>query len=116
GCREAGEELNLELMPKDLHLLGLISERGYEGQAHWLMFLFEVKVRLKALPPVHAEGRFSFFARTEIDHLATPRTDAEYIWPSVWKHRGGFFAAHCLSQETGAGEWLLEESRPAPTF
>ena len=47
----------------DLHLLGIVSESGYEGQAHWLMFLFEVKPRLEDLPPPHAEGRFAFFAR-----------------------------------------------------
>src|SRR5436305_14311201 len=51
--READEELGLELSPRDLHLNGLISERGYGGEAHWLMFLFEVKKRLKTLPPEH---------------------------------------------------------------
>ena len=40
--------------PSDLHLAGLISEHGYQGQTHWLMFLFEVKVKLKSLPPPHA--------------------------------------------------------------
>src|SRR4051812_42890599 len=41
ACREAAEELNLEITPPDLHLLGVVSEFGCEGQAHWLMFLFE---------------------------------------------------------------------------
>src|SRR4029077_15024535 len=41
ACREAQEELGLSILPGDLHLTGLISEHGYEGQAHWLMFLFE---------------------------------------------------------------------------
>ena len=43
ACREAQEELGLTLSPSDLHLTGLVSEHGYQGQTHWLMFLFEVK-------------------------------------------------------------------------
>ena len=51
AAREAHEELGLELHPTDLHLTGLVSEHGYLGQSHWLMFLFEVKRRLHTLPP-----------------------------------------------------------------
>ncbi|HVK58495.1 MAG TPA: NUDIX domain-containing protein, partial [Candidatus Kapabacteria bacterium] len=39
ACREAREEIGLEIRPSDLHLLGVVSEEGYLGQAHWLMFL-----------------------------------------------------------------------------
>jgi 8-oxo-dGTP diphosphatase len=63
ACREAFEEMGVRLSPPDLHLTGLVSEEGYQGQAHWLMFLFEVLPRLKSIPPPHAEGRFQFFAR-----------------------------------------------------
>src|SRR5579859_1105639 len=63
GCREAHEELGLTVVPSDLHLAGLVSEHGYQGQSHWLMFLFEVKPRLSHLPPPHREGRFAFFPR-----------------------------------------------------
>ena len=63
ACREAHEEIGLHLAPSDLHLAGLISEHGYQGQTHWLMFLFEVKVKLKSLPPPMSEGRFEFFPR-----------------------------------------------------
>jgi len=79
--REAHEEIGLRLAPSDLHLAGLISEHGYQGQTHWLMFLFEVKVKLQSLPPVHAEGRFEFFPREKIPALNIPRTDREQIWP-----------------------------------
>ncbi len=72
ACREAFEEIGLVLTPSDLHLAGLISEHGYQGQTHWLMFLFEVKVKLKSLPPVHAEGRFAFFPRQDIAGLKIP--------------------------------------------
>ncbi|PYI82095.1 MAG: NUDIX hydrolase, partial [Verrucomicrobia bacterium] len=50
ACREALEEIGLSIEPRDLHLTGIVSEHGYEGRAHWLMFLFEVKPRLKTLP------------------------------------------------------------------
>ena len=43
--REAQEELGLVIGLEDLHLTGLVSEHGYQGQSHWLMFLYEVKPR-----------------------------------------------------------------------
>jgi len=113
ACREAREEAGLELKPADLHLTGLVSEHGYDGQAHWLMFLLEVKPRLTALPPPHAEGRFQFFARSALDALALPQTDREQIWPLFWRHRGGFFAAHCHCFADGRYAWTLEASQPA---
>jgi 8-oxo-dGTP diphosphatase len=113
ACREVGEEIGLSITSADLHLLGVVSEHGYLGQAHWLMFLFEVTRRLTALPPPHEEGRFGFFLREELGKLEMPSTDYEQIWPMVWKHRGGFFAAHCRAQPNGTNIWCLEESRPA---
>ncbi len=110
ACREAQEEIGLELMPADLHLAGLVSEHGFQGNAHWLMFLFEVKRRLTTLPPVHEEGRFEFFPRTALGGLKIPQTDAERIWPWFWKYRGGFFAAHCHCHPDGRNTWTLEES------
>src|SRR5579862_680526 len=79
ACREAAEEIGLALTPGDLHLTGIVSERGYDGDAHWMMFLFEVKTRLDAVPPPNREGEFRFFRASEIASLKTPRTDAEQI-------------------------------------
>jgi 8-oxo-dGTP diphosphatase len=111
ACREAHEEIGLVLTPPDLHLAGLISEHGYQGQTHWLMFLFEVKVKLKSLPPPHAEGSFAFFLRDQIASLKIPQTDRERIWPWFWQFRGGFFAAHCHCHADGRNDWTLEESK-----
>jgi 8-oxo-dGTP diphosphatase len=110
GCREAREEIGLEIQPSDLHLTGLISEYGYQGQTHWLMFLFEVKVKLKSLPPPMAEGRFEFFPREKIASLNIPQTDRERLWPWFWKFRGGFFSAHSHCHPDGRNDWTLEES------
>jgi len=113
ACREAREEIGLELVPGDLHLVGLVSEHGYQGQAHWLMFLFEIMPRLKTCPPPHPEGRFSFFPPSALSSLKLPSTDRERIWPWFWGHRHGFFAAHCHCQADDHHEWTLEESNPA---
>lgn len=113
ACREAAEELGLELAADDLHLTGLASEHGYQGQAHWLMFLFEIKPRLKSLPPPHREGRFAFYPRPQLDSLPLPQTDRERLWPLFWEHRGGFFSAHCHCANGNANVWTLEESIPA---
>ncbi|MBI3881286.1 MAG: NUDIX domain-containing protein [Verrucomicrobia bacterium] len=113
AAREAHEELGLELTPRDLHLTGLVSEHGYEGQAHWLMFLFEVQPRLGKVPPPMREGRFQFFSRAALDGISLPQTDREKIWPLFWQHRGGFFAAHCRCHSDGRNDWIIAESLPA---
>lgn len=109
ACREAQEELDISISPSDLHLTGMVSEHGYQGHTHWLMFLFEIKRRLTALPPVHREGRFQFFPREALAGLKIPQTDLERIWPWFWQYRGGFFAAHCHCFADGRNEWTLEE-------
>jgi len=111
ACREAHEEMGLKITPADVHLAGMVSEHGFQGQAHWLMFLFEVKVKLKALPPPMSEGRFEFFQREKISSLNIPQTDREQIWPWFWKYRGGFFAAHCHCHPDGRNDWTLEEAK-----
>ena len=114
ACREAQEETGLRLTPADLHLTGIISEAGYQGQAHWLMFLFAVRRCLTELPPPHDEGRFQFFTRAALENLPLPATDREQLWPLFWQHRGGFFAAHCRCFPVGKNVWTLEESVPRP--
>jgi 8-oxo-dGTP diphosphatase len=113
ACREAHEETGLVLTPSDLHLTGLVSEHGYEGQAHWLMFLFEIKPRLTLLPPPHAEGEFQFFPRSALAELPIPQSDRERIWPLFWRNRAGFFAAHCHCHPDGTNDWTLEAGWPA---
>jgi len=112
ACREGAEEMGLTLAPRDLRFTGLVSEHGFKGTTHWLMFLFEVGPRLVRLPPPHREGEFAFITRERLASLPLPVTDAEQIWPLFWRHRGGFFSAHCRCQVNGPNLWTLEESRP----
>jgi 8-oxo-dGTP diphosphatase len=114
ACREAKEEIDCLLRPEDLHLTGLVSEHGYEGQAHWLMFLFEVRPCVDVLPPPHAEGDFQFFPELALAHLDLPQTDRERIWPLFWRYRRGFFAAHCHCHPDGSHTWTLEETVMRP--
>ena len=97
AIREVGEETGHRVAAEDLHLFGMVSERGYEGSTHWLMFLFDCRKSLPGLPPDIAEGRFGLFSREEIDGLELPPTDRTLLWP-VWdRHRGSFlaFRAEC---------------------
>jgi 8-oxo-dGTP diphosphatase len=114
ACREAGEELGIKITASDLHLTGIVSEHGFQGNTHWLMFLFEVRKKLMALPPPHEEGRFQFYRRDQIGSLNIPQTDREQIYPWFWKFRGGFFAAHCHCHPDGRNDWTLEESIANP--
>jgi len=113
ACREGREEMNLQLTPQDLHLTGLVSEHGYLNTTHWLMFLFEVRPKLRFAPPPMSEGRFEFFPRRALDDLRVPQSDKESLWPLFWRHRGGFFATHCHCFADGKNEWTLEQSCPA---
>lgn len=114
ACREAAEELGIHPHHSAWHLTGLVSEHGYQGQAHWLMFLFELKPRLRVPPPPHREGRFAFFERPALADLNLPQTDREMIWPLFWRFRGGFFAAHCRTYADGTNQWTVEEAHPGP--
>lgn len=115
ACREAAEELHLTLTPHDLHLTAIVSEHGYDGAAHWLMFLFEVLPRLATLPPPICEGSFAFVPRASLESLPLPQTDREQIWPLFWRHRRGFFAAHCHCHASGRHDWTLEASHAPGT-
>ena len=111
--REAEEELGLQLRLEDLHLTGIVSERGYEGQSHWLMFLYEIQPRLSRIPPPHREGSFDFFPRESLAGIPLPQTDRDQIWPLFWRHRHGFFVAHCDAKENEEYHWTILQSQPS---
>ena len=92
AVRETGEETGFVITPADLHLFAMIAEKAYEGQSHWLLFLFRCRKPLPALPPDIAEGRFGFFSRAAIDRLPIPETDRTALWPIYDRHRDRFVA------------------------
>ena len=107
AARETREETGLALAPADFHLTGLIGERAYQGQTHWLMFLFEARVRLDRTPPPHKEGPFAFVAREALGDRPLPDSDRRWVWPAFWAHRGGFFSAYLEYDENGEGRWIF---------
>lgn len=113
AIREAKEETRMVLAYEDLHLTGVISEQGYQNTTHWLMFLFEIKLRLTELPPEHEEGAFRWATPLELETLPLPGTDREKIWPLFWHHRGGFFAANCLCTRDHPDDWTVLQSNPS---
>ncbi len=109
AAREATEELGIKARPNEFHLTGIVSERGYQGEAHWLMFLFEYLPRLKQTPAEIDEGEFRFYRRETIEELPIPNTDRDQLWPLFWQHRGKFFMAHCVCSAEG-DQWTIEQT------
>jgi 8-oxo-dGTP diphosphatase len=98
AIRETEEEIGLQLTEHDLHLFCMISEKGYEGKTHWLMFLFDCLKPIHDLPPTIDEGQFSFFKESAIDDLPIPETDRKLLWDIYKQGRSGFTAlrANCF--------------------
>lgn len=117
--REIAEEAGLEVPLSRLHLLGVISERAYEGRGHWLIFLYRVLGAVEVRARRIREGHLEWHAPEELGALPLPETDREIIWPLVQQHeatepggRPGLFVVHI---DCGQGElrWTLEHSMRA---
>lgn len=119
ALREIREEVELVLEPEEIRLCGIVSERGYEAQSHWLIFLFEVvrAVRAEEIPRMEfEEGTLEWVPAEKVAELPIPRTDREIMWPAMESHRGGFFMVHIDCHGVGEGaehRWHLHESVPA---
>jgi 8-oxo-dGTP diphosphatase len=112
AIREIREEASIDIEPHLVRLTGIVSERAYEGQTHWLIFLFEV---MRPIDPAEVtwsdfdEGRLEWVEPERVASLAIPETDAKFMWPLVREHRGGFFMVHIdCSVEPMA--WTVTES------
>ncbi len=107
--REIQEEAGIDIPIDRLRLAGMVSERGYLGQAHWLMFIY------RAIDPVDVaeitirEGDLRWHEPQTLSTLPMPETDREVIWPLLRDHEGGFFAAH-IDCDGDSLTWALEES------
>ena len=114
AVRETLEETGLRIAVADLHLFSMIAEKAYEGQSHWLMFLFRCRRPLPGLPPDIAEGRFGFFSREAVEALPIPETDRAALWPTYDRYRERFVAlrADCLPGRPVRVD--IEEITPAP--
>ena len=67
-----------------------------------------------AKPVTFGLHRVAFHPRAALETLAIPQTEREQVWPLFWRHRGGFFTAHCRCHPDGRNDWTVEQSNPAP--
>jgi 8-oxo-dGTP diphosphatase len=103
ALREIEEEIGIKLSLDDIRLLGIVSERAYNGSAapasptsdaaapvataaHWLMFCFEVTRPLNFPARDIDEGRLEWIDPIILPQLGIPKTDREVIWPLVDQH------------------------------
>jgi 8-oxo-dGTP diphosphatase len=116
AVREIHEEAGLRIDPRHVRMTGIVSERAYEGQTHWLIFLFEVlrPIGRDEIRAMHFdEGRLEWVDAAKVHELNIPETDRTFMWPLVKEHRGGFFMVHidCSVQPM---VWTVTESvKPA---
>ncbi len=108
AIREIHEETGLTITAQDLHLTGIVSESGFEGSCHWLMYLYEVTHPVAVVPRTIDEGRLEWHPRDGLAGLSIPQTDREVIWPLFWRYRGCFFMAHidCTGKDL---RWRIEQ-------
>ena len=113
AVRETKEEIGVDVSEQDLHLFSMVSERGYEGSAHWLMFLFDCSVPLKKLPDDISEGAFSFFSLDDIKggKIGIPETDRKILW-GLWKRysSGGMAVLRADCSNAGRISWTVEQT------
>lgn len=109
AVREVGEEIGLAVEEKNLHLFGMISEKHYEGQGHWLMFLYRCDHPLETLPPTIEEGEFAFHALADIPALPIPETDRRLLWPIYTEYRDRFVAMRADCHPDRPFSYQIEE-------
>jgi 8-oxo-dGTP diphosphatase len=105
--REIREEVELDIDPADLHLTGLISETAFNGQTHWLMFLYEVTRPVVVTRMSFKEGTLEWQPPESIADLPIPQTDRLVIYPLLKKYHNRFFHAH-IDCSAGRIDWRLE--------
>ncbi len=106
--REIFEEAGIEIPIHRLQLAGIVSEKGYEGQTHWLMFIYRVLGAVSVEKRTISEGELHWKTIEDLEHLPLPETDREIIWPLIFEHEGGFFAVHidCTGEKLC---WTVEQ-------
>jgi len=111
AVREIHEEAGIKLKMNEVRLSGMLAETAYEGETHWLMFLYEVT---RAIDPSEIEslemdeGTLEWIAVEDVASIDIPETDKTILWPLVRKHRGGFFAVH-IDCSIKPFEWTVQE-------
>jgi len=113
AARETEEEADFKITTADLHLFGMIAEKAYEGESHWLLFLFRCRKPITYLPPDIDEGRFGYFSREALNSLSLPETDRTALWPIYDRYRDRFVSLRADCRPDRALQIEIEEITPA---
>jgi len=107
--REILEEAEIDVPIERLRLVGMVSEAGYQGETHWLMFIYRVVGPVRVEPRSMREGDLEWHEESAVSTLALPETDRQVIWPLLREHAGRFFAVH-IDCTRGELRWTVEHS------
>ncbi len=107
ALREIHEEVELKLDLSEIHLTGMVSETAYQGENHWLLFLYEVTHPVEIKRMSFREGTLEWHAWDQAMDLNIPETDRHVIYPLVRRFHGSFFHAH-IDCRGEAMKWWLE--------
>ena len=110
AVREIEEETQLRVSHEELHLWGYVSEKHFEGDIHWLMFMFDCKRRITKLPRDIDEGRFAFYKHSELETIQTPPGDKRLIWDHYQSHKNGFIAIRADCHPSRKLDIVVEQS------
>ncbi len=114
ALREIREEACVVLRHDEIRMISIVSERAYEGEDHWLIFLFEATRPIRHDEIPHSEfeeGRLEWHRVEDVEKLPIPQTDRDVMWPNVQKHRGGFFMVHIDCSKQPMEPRICEEWR-----
>jgi len=114
ALREIREEAGLSLPDDGVRLFGIVNERAYEGQGHWLIFLYEATAPVAdgAVPEGEFdEGRLEWVPIDEVEKRNIPETDRRVMWPGARAHRGGFFMVEIDCTQTPFTHRTVESRR-----
>lgn len=106
--REVLEEAGIDVPLSRFRLVGMVSERAYLGQTHWLMFIYRVAGHVAVPPREIREGRLEWHALDQVSRLPQPETDRQVIWPLLLQSGDSLFAVHidCSGPEM---TWSVEQ-------
>ncbi|MDP7005734.1 MAG: NUDIX domain-containing protein [Phycisphaerales bacterium] len=111
AVREIREESGVIVDTTDIRLSGMLSETAYEGETHWLIFLYEVTrpIQQTEIDSMEIdEGTLEWIPIDEVESKNIPNTDRKIIWPLAKQHRNGFFAIH-IDCSTEPFTWTVQE-------
>ncbi|MCA9291906.1 MAG: NUDIX domain-containing protein [Phycisphaerales bacterium] len=112
AIREIAEETGIRLAREHVRLIGIVSERAYEGRGHWLLFLLESTRSIghdELAWTAFDEGTLEWIEPERVGEMDIPWTDRHIMWPLVRAHHGGFFVVH-IDCSTNPPTWVVHES------